>query len=43
LKAKAPISQDTLSPVPLIGHPLSLLFDTVLVANGLRVLLRTRA
>ena len=43
LKAKAPRSQDTLSPGPLLGHPLSLLCDTVLVANGLRVVLLTRA
>jgi hypothetical protein len=43
LNAKALIGQETLSPAPLIGHPLSLLFDAVLVANGLRVLLLTRA
>jgi hypothetical protein len=43
LNAKAPIGHDPLSPVPLIGHPLALLFDTVLVANGRRVLLLTRA
>jgi transposase len=42
-KAQAPRGQDTLSPVPLIGPPLTLLFDTVLVANGLRGLLLTRA
>jgi hypothetical protein len=43
LNAKAPIGHDTLSPAPLMGHPLSLLLATVLVANGLRVLLLTRA
>jgi hypothetical protein len=41
--AKAPLGQKTLSPAPLIGHPLSLLLVTALVANGLRVLLLTRA
>ena len=41
--AKVPIGQDTLSPLPLIGHPLSLLFFAALVANGLRVLPLTRA
>jgi hypothetical protein len=43
VNAKASIGQKTLSPAPLIGHPLSLLFVTALVANGLRVLLLTRA
>jgi hypothetical protein len=43
LNAKAPIGQETLSPAPLIGHPLLLLFDAALVAHGLRVLLLTRA
>ena len=43
LNAKAPIGHETLSPAPLIGHPLSLLCDAALVANGLRVLLLTRA
>jgi hypothetical protein len=33
----------TLSPVPVIGPPLSLLFVAALVANGLRGLLLTRA
>ena len=41
--AKTPRGPHTLSPVPLIGHPLSLLFSAALVANGLRVLLLTRA
>jgi hypothetical protein len=43
LTAKVPIGHDTLSPAPLIGHPLSLLFHAVLVVNGLRVLLLPRA
>jgi hypothetical protein len=43
VNAKAPIGHETLSPAPLIGHPLSLLFFAALVANGLRVLLLTRA
>jgi hypothetical protein len=43
VNAKAPIGHNTLSPSPLIGHPLSLLFFVALVANGLRVLLLTRA
>jgi hypothetical protein len=43
LNAKVPIGHESLSPVPLIGHPLSLLFHAALVANGLRVLLLTRA
>jgi hypothetical protein len=30
-------------PCALIGHPLSLLFFAAMVANGLRVLLLTRA
>jgi hypothetical protein len=41
--AKTPIGHHTLSPLPLIGHPLSLLFYAALVASGLRVLLLTRA
>jgi hypothetical protein len=41
--AKVPIGHHTLSPLPLIGHPLSLLVEAALVANGLRVLLLTRA
>jgi hypothetical protein len=36
-------AKHTLSPLPLIGHPRSLLFYAALVANGLRVLLLTRA
>jgi hypothetical protein len=43
VNAKVPIGHETLSPAPLIGHPLSLLFFAALVANGLRVLLLTRA
>jgi hypothetical protein len=43
VNAKASLGQKTLSPAPLIGHPLALLFVTALVANGLRVLLLTRA
>jgi hypothetical protein len=43
VNAKVPIDQQTLSPLPLIGHPLSLLFDAALVANGLRGPLLTRA
>ena len=43
LNAKAPIGRDALRPAPLIGHPLSLLFPTVQVANGLRGLLLPRA
>jgi hypothetical protein len=43
VNAKVPIGQHTLSPLPLIGHPLSRLFHAALVANGLRVLLLTRA
>src|SRR5262245_28837322 len=34
---------NTLSPWPLLGHPLSLLLLAALVANGLRGLLLTRA
>ena len=43
MNAKTPLGHHTLSPVPLIGHPLSLLLHAALVANGLRVLLLTRA
>jgi len=43
VNAKTPIGHHTLSPLPLIGHPLSLLFVAALVANGLRVLLLPRA
>jgi len=43
VNAKVPIGQHPLSPLPLIGQPLSLRFVTALVANGLRVLLLTRA
>ena len=43
MHAKVPIGQQTLSPLPVIGPPLSLLFHVALVANGLRVLLLTRA
>ena len=42
VNATAPLGHETLSPAPLIGHPLSLLFFAALVANGLRVLLLTR-
>jgi hypothetical protein len=41
--AKVPRGHHTLSPLPLIGHPLSLLVEAALVANGRRVLLLTRA
>ena len=43
VNAKTPLGHHTLSPLPLIGPPLSLLFHAALVANGLRVLLLTRA
>jgi hypothetical protein len=43
VNAKAPIGQAAPSPAPLLGHPLALLCDAVRVANGLRVLLLTRA
>jgi hypothetical protein len=43
VNAQTPLGHQTLSPLPLIGHPLSLLFHAALVANGLRVLLLTRA
>jgi transposase len=43
LNAKAPRGHETLSPAPLIGHPLALLCAAALVAHGLRVLLLTRA
>jgi hypothetical protein len=42
VNAKVPIGPEPLSPSPLIGHPLSLLFDAAIVANGPRVLLLTR-
>ena len=41
--AKAPRWQETLRPAPVIGPPLALLCCAALVANGLRVLLLTRA
>jgi len=43
VNAKAPIGQETLSPSPVIGQPLSRLCCAALVAHGLRVLLLTRA
>jgi hypothetical protein len=43
LNAKTPLGHDARNLAPLIGHPLSLLFATVRVANGLRVLLLPRA
>jgi hypothetical protein len=42
VNAKAPIGHHTLSPSPLIGPPLSLLWYAAIVANGLRGLLLTR-
>ena len=41
--AKAPMRSRYPEPGALIGPPLSLLFFAALVANGLRVLLLTRA
>jgi hypothetical protein len=41
--AKTPLGHHPLRPVPLLGHPLSLLFQTALVAKGRRVLRLTRA
>ena len=43
VNAKVSLGHETLSPSPLMGPPLSLLFFAALVANGLRVLLLTRA
>jgi hypothetical protein len=43
LNAKVPRGHESLSPVPLLGPPLSLLVHAALVAHGLRVLLLTRA
>ena len=43
VNATVPIGHETLSPAPVIGHLLSLLFFAALVANGLRGLLLTRA
>jgi hypothetical protein len=43
LNAKVPRGHESLSPVPLLGPPLSLLLHAALVAHGLRVLLLTRA
>jgi hypothetical protein len=43
VNAKAPIGHEPLSPSPLMGHPLSLLFHAALVAHGLCVLPLTRA
>jgi hypothetical protein len=42
-QAQAPRGPAPLRPVPLLGHPRSLLVDTVLVAHGLRVRLLPRA
>jgi hypothetical protein len=41
--ATVPRGHHTLSPLPLIGPSLALLFDPVLVAHGRRGLLLTRA
>jgi hypothetical protein len=43
VNAKVPLGQEPLSPSPWIGHPRSRLCFAALVANGLRVLLLTRA
>jgi hypothetical protein len=43
VNAKTPLGHHTLRPLPLLGHPLSLLLHAAFVANGLRVLLLTRA
>ena len=43
LHATAPRGHEPLSPAPLLGHPLALLWDAALVAHGLRGLLLTRA
>ena len=43
VNAKTPLGHHSLSPVPLLGPPLSLLLHAALVAHGRRGLLLTRA